>query len=223
LQSQFDPEAGVRNTDSIRRYFDSKSAAYDRERGTGILGSMVGRERAAVLELLEPGPGDEILDAGCGAGAYSEMFREKGAHVYGVDLSPRMIEVYRAGGNTGEVGHVERVRLNRRFNKILCSGVLEFVDEPRTALSNLAGHMEPGGRLVLIYPRPGPAGILYKGFHAAHRVRVRLYGPGEVEAMFVASGLCPGRNFRVNILTGATAGVREAGAAASGEPRHGGG
>lgn len=199
----------MKDPQAVSRYFDSKSAAYDRERGSGILGTLVGRERVAVLDLLDPGPDDEILDAGCGAGAFSEMFREKGAHVYGVDLSPRMIEVYRAGGNRGEVGDVERVQLDRRFNKILCSGVLEFVDEPRTALSNLAGHIEPGGRLVLICPRLGPAGILYKGFHAAHRVRVRLFGPGEVEAMFAASGLRPERNFRVNILTGATEGVRK--------------
>ena len=195
----------------MSRYFDSKSAAYDRERGSGILGTLVGRERVAVLDLLDPGPDDEILDAGCGAGAYSEIFREKGAHVYGVDLSPRMIEVYRAGGNRGEVGDVERMRIGRRFNKILCSGVLEFVSEPRRALSNLAEHMEPGGRLVLIYPRRGPAGIFYKGFHASHRVRVRLFGPGEVEAMFVSCGLLPERNIRVNILTAAATGLRHGG------------
>src|SRR5262245_54986527 len=36
-----------------------------------------------------------VLDAGCGTGYLSRKLRDRGAHVTGVDFSPRMIEIAR--------------------------------------------------------------------------------------------------------------------------------
>jgi glycine cleavage system H lipoate-binding protein len=53
---------------------------------------------AAALDLLDPQPGERILDVGCGDGALSLKIIERGAEVVGVDNSPEMVEAARAAG-----------------------------------------------------------------------------------------------------------------------------
>ncbi len=56
-------------------------------------------------ELLGDISGLTILDSGCGTGYLSLQMGNKGAHVIGVDFSPRMIEIARerAGENPDHV------------------------------------------------------------------------------------------------------------------------
>lgn len=49
----------------------------------------------AVLDLLEPRVGQEILDVGCGQGVLAPHVMEAGARYTGVDASPRLIEAGR--------------------------------------------------------------------------------------------------------------------------------
>src|ERR1043166_6597699 len=47
---------------------------------------------SALLPLVEPGPGDRILDLGCAAGALTHFFSQQGATVTGIDSEPNAIE-----------------------------------------------------------------------------------------------------------------------------------
>lgn len=49
--------------------------------------------RPKVTELLDPQPGDRVLDIACGNGNYSAYMAERGASVVAFDYSPRMIEL----------------------------------------------------------------------------------------------------------------------------------
>ena len=42
----------------------------------------------AALDLLDPQPGEQILDVGCGDGALTLKIIERGADVVGIDNSP---------------------------------------------------------------------------------------------------------------------------------------
>jgi 2-polyprenyl-3-methyl-5-hydroxy-6-metoxy-1,4-benzoquinol methylase len=60
------------------------------------LGAVTERlERAAVLDLAGPLAGRDVLDVGCGDGAYALAAARAGARVIGVDRSPADVEAAR--------------------------------------------------------------------------------------------------------------------------------
>src|SRR3989344_2594914 len=173
------------------RYFDSQGAAYSPSRGLRRL--FIGKERRAVLAVLEPKKGEMILDAGCGNGFYTKLIEESGAHAYGVDSSPSMIAELRGRGLRGRVADLLTLDLGRTFDKVLCSGALEFIPEPARALKRMLVHLNPGGKLVVLAPRSSIGGIAYATFHRLHGVRVHLFSRRAFMAMLEGSGAEVGR------------------------------
>jgi len=70
-----------------------EALADDWDQRMGEDGNRFHREliRPAALRLLDPQPGERILDAACGNGIFSRKLAEMGAQVVGFDYSPRMI------------------------------------------------------------------------------------------------------------------------------------
>src|SRR6185369_9763962 len=52
------------------------------------VGAFVAELGGAALDLLDPQPGERILDVGCGEGTLTRKIVERGATVLGVDNSP---------------------------------------------------------------------------------------------------------------------------------------
>ncbi len=51
---------------------------------------------SSLLDLLDPQPGERILDLGCGTGHLTQAIAERGVEVVGIDHSASMIEQARA-------------------------------------------------------------------------------------------------------------------------------
>jgi 2-polyprenyl-3-methyl-5-hydroxy-6-metoxy-1,4-benzoquinol methylase len=52
-------------------------------------------ERHTVIEWLDPGPGQRILDIGCGDGFHDRHIASRGAKVVGIDISTRRLATAR--------------------------------------------------------------------------------------------------------------------------------
>jgi predicted TPR repeat methyltransferase len=67
--------------------FDDWPEGYDQWFKTPV-GSLVKKcEAELVLDLLDPSPGEKILDAGCGTGVFTSDILSRGATVTGLDIS----------------------------------------------------------------------------------------------------------------------------------------
>jgi ubiquinone/menaquinone biosynthesis C-methylase UbiE len=119
--------------------FDKKAAdGYD-----AWLRSSQGRAMEGFVEnvcptLLDPKPGERILDIGCGAGNHLAIFKKMGLDVNGIDASGYMIQ--RANQRLGqgcflEVGMAESLPYeDNSFDLAVFVNSLEFMDNPLLAL-----------------------------------------------------------------------------------------
>jgi ubiquinone/menaquinone biosynthesis C-methylase UbiE len=95
-------------------------------------------EDRLLLKLLEPIPGERVLDVGCGTGRHLEMFLEMGLDVTGLDPSPHMLGV--AGKKLGHraqlhQGVAEDLPFeDNSFDITTLVTSLEFVDDVHKAL-----------------------------------------------------------------------------------------
>jgi 2-polyprenyl-6-hydroxyphenyl methylase/3-demethylubiquinone-9 3-methyltransferase len=121
------------------------------------------RERLRVwsgLILRYAREGDRAIDAGCGAGTLSFEAARIVAHVDGIDGSERMVELAREKATELGVTNTsfEVALFNSlseragQYDLVLCSSVLEYLDDLATEIARLVALLRPEGRLILSLP-----------------------------------------------------------------------
>lgn len=103
---------------------------------------------------LRPVPGGEVLDVGCGGGAFLAGARSLGWRVVGVEPDRRAVEVARvARGLDVRAGTLEEQRFAAdRFDAVTSSHVIEHVHDPLGFLRECGRVLKPGGRIVVVTP-----------------------------------------------------------------------
>ena len=122
---------------------------------SGRLSALLRRRRALCLDLAAPGPGDVVLDAGCGVGHYREPVAATKATWVGVDCSRPML--FHAKDSAGEAVNLLQGDLlhlpcrDAAASVCLCVGVLDYLapEAVAPALRELARVLKPGGRLAV--------------------------------------------------------------------------
>jgi arsenite methyltransferase len=116
------------------------------------------RRRRLVREALGAGPGDRVLDVGCGPGFYvAELLEQVGptGSVVGVDASPQTLALARRrtdGADNVALHLADATALpvaDASFDAALSVQVLEYVADLDAALGELHRALRPGGRLVV--------------------------------------------------------------------------
>lgn len=113
-------------------------------------------------------PGARILEAGSGAGRFTEVLARTGAAVYSFDYSSAV------DANAANNGKNPNLRLfqadifaiplrEQWFDHVLCLGVLQHTPDPKRAFLSLSRHVKPGGDLVIdVYRRSLAARLQWK-------------------------------------------------------------
>jgi SAM-dependent methyltransferase len=108
-----------------------------------------------LIEWLNPQAGEQILDAGCGAGQLTAEIAATGATVFGVDSAPSMVAQARlnypkARHTNLEFGLADLTSFTAAepFDAIFSNAALHWVRPPEEAARRLAAALKPGGRLV---------------------------------------------------------------------------
>jgi SAM-dependent methyltransferase len=98
------------------------------------------------------GPGEDVLDVGCGTGESTREAAQAGARALGIDVSEAAIARARElGGASFEVADAQTHPFPAAaFDVVLSRFGAMFFPDPPAAFANLARALRPGGRLVLL-------------------------------------------------------------------------
>lgn len=131
------------------------------------------------LAWLESSPGQrlQVLDYGCGSGVLLRELLQRGHEVHGVDNSQGMID--RARNDLAEFPHVSLELITdseyrgdylaSTYDVVYSLGVLEYVDNPRRLLAQLASVVKPGGFLIISVPNQRSVVRRMERFVYSHR------------------------------------------------------
>ena len=104
---------------------------------------------APVLELLQPRPGERILDLGCGDGVLTGKLAASGAQVVGVDSSAEMVAAARRRGVDGRVMDATGLTFDQEFDAVFSNAVLHWIkDDPDAAIASAFRALRRPGRFV---------------------------------------------------------------------------
>jgi len=142
--------------EASKAWYDRISKYYD------LVGLFEKRYIALALEMADFREGEKVLEVGCGTGwALERIARQVGesGKAYGLDLSPKMLEVARDRLQKAEL--MTRVELvegdavkmafpDEMFDAVFSTHTLELFDTPDipAVLSEIRRVLKPGGRFV---------------------------------------------------------------------------
>lgn len=104
----------------------------------------------SLIELLQPQPGERILDVGCGTGDLANQIAQAKADVEGIDASPEMIAQaqQKYPHLTFRVADIAQFRTAHTYDAVFSNAVLHWVKEADKALESIWLALRPGGRFV---------------------------------------------------------------------------
>ena len=111
-------------------------------------GRFVAHMAESLVELLQPQPGERILDLGCGDGFLTRRIAESGATVIGVDTSPEMIAAARERGVDAHLVHGEELNFDGAFDAVFSNAALHWMKNQEAVLAGVHRALKPGGRFV---------------------------------------------------------------------------
>jgi 2-polyprenyl-6-hydroxyphenyl methylase/3-demethylubiquinone-9 3-methyltransferase len=140
-----------------------------------------------------------VLDLGCGTGIFTFYLAERNGSVIGLDGSNEMIKICQSKREHAGVHNVDFITcnisslanaLNEKFDMIICSSVLEYLDDFHKSLNLISSYIKQNGLFIFsmpnklsLYRRIGPVAfkIIRRPKHYGY-VR-NIYTLKEIETM----------------------------------------
>ncbi len=161
------------------------------------------RRRVATFDgLLDRGLlgiGARALELGCGAGTYVRLLAKRGYAVVGLDYSLPSLrravaaDLPQAGRYVSGDASFLPFR-DRSFQAVACIGVLQAMERPETAITEIVRVLEPAGVAVVETLNPWnllAAARRFSAFIRRQPTRLRYSSPGAVERTMASRGLRP--------------------------------
>jgi SAM-dependent methyltransferase len=156
------------------------------------------------IRRTQLGPGQAVLDLGCGAGVFCRLAADAGASVTGIDAAPALVEIARERVPEGQfaVGDIPPLPYaSGSFDVVTAFNSLQFVPNPGAVLAEVSRVIKPRAKIyLLVWGREENTGLVavMKALHPLVPPRppgspgpFALSAPGVLEDLATGSGFAP--------------------------------
>lgn len=124
--------------------------------------SYVSQYGKGILSILNPQPGERILDLGCGTGDLANEISKAGAQVTGMDYSEEMIR--QSKSKYPDIpfitANAENYRPEEAFDAVFSNAALHWMKNAQDVVKTIYSCLRPGGRFVAEFGGKGNVGII---------------------------------------------------------------
>ncbi|EWY40116.1 trans-aconitate methyltransferase [Skermanella stibiiresistens SB22] len=120
-----------------------------------------------VVALLDPQPGERILDLGCGDGALTAKLATAGRAVVGVDASPELVAAARARGLDVHLMDGHALDAGTGFDAVFSNAALHWMLRPDEVIAGVWKALRHGGRFVGEFGGAGNVATIVTALEAA--------------------------------------------------------
>lgn len=114
--------------------------------------------RRAIIEMMDCGPGERVLEVGVGTGLSLPLY-PRGVGVVGIDISRHMLDQARARLARGGLGGAAKLMVmdaenmafgDDSFDKVVAMYVASVVPHPERLVDEMRRVCKPGGRIFMV-------------------------------------------------------------------------
>ena len=172
-------------------------------------GRFVQELAGAIFAMLEPRPGERILDLGCGDGTLTAEIKASGADVLGVDLSDELLAVARMKGLRVRKLDGHALDFSSEFDAVFSNAALHWMRQPALVIAGVARALRlmaasSASSAVMAMSRRSPPAMRAVGTGGTairrssrpgsfRRSRISLSFSPRAGSQYARSSLCPGR------------------------------
>lgn len=120
-------------------------------------------EKRVLFKLINPRKNEVALDVGCGTGIISIKMAKRGAKIYGLDISPKMIEKLEEKIEKQNLKNFKELRVcpmgklpykSKFFDIVTCCGVMDHypIDFAKKCLIEMKRVLKNNGRIIIDFP-----------------------------------------------------------------------
>ena len=175
----------------VKTYFDKKSFNYRKKSNSFPWKFIRDHEKNIVFALLGNIKNLSIADVGSGYGFYTEtILKKKPRKVYAIDNSSKMLAQIKNHNKKVKkiLQNVETLKLNKKFDKIISAGLIEFVKKPIRVFENINKISKKNCTFVLLCPKDNFFGKIYKLFHLFNKIDINLFSIDQLNNLSQKSG-----------------------------------
>jgi trans-aconitate methyltransferase len=124
-----------------------------------------------LLQLLDPKPGEVILDLGCGDGALTEKITAAGSVVIGVDASLAQLRASRKRSLDVLLMDGQQLAFRKPFDAVFSNAALHWMKRSELVTASVANCLKSGGRFVGEFGGKGNVECIRAALHNGLRER----------------------------------------------------